>query len=78
MRASTIEAVKHAVEEGAAASQNEFVEEAVVARLREMRRARVYAAYQEAVEDPEFMEDMRETTADFDPALEDGLGEREG
>lgn len=72
MHTSTIEAVRQAVEQGAAASQNEFVEEAVIARLREIRRAKVYASYLEAAADPAFMDDMRETIADFDVALEDG------
>jgi uncharacterized protein (UPF0305 family) len=75
MRTSTIAAVKQAVERGAATSQNEFVEEAVVARLRELRRAKVYAAYQDAARDPEFMADMAETTEAFDAALLDGLSE---
>jgi hypothetical protein len=56
-----------------APSQNEFVEEALVARLRELRRAKVYAAYQEAAGDPSFVADMDETVADFDAALLDGL-----
>jgi tryptophan synthase beta subunit len=76
MRASTIEALKLAVEEGAAMSQNEFVEEAIMARLRELRRARVYAAYDEAAADPEFMRDLRETMRDFDTALPDGFDQK--
>lgn len=75
MHASTLEAVKRAVESGAAASQNEFVEEAVVNRLRELRRAKVYAAYREAANEPDFMADMREATGAFDVALQDGLDE---
>ncbi|MBD0318894.1 MAG: hypothetical protein ICV87_01075 [Gemmatimonadetes bacterium] len=77
MHTSTIEAVRRAVENGAAASQNEFVEEAIMARLREIRRAKVYASYLEAAADPAFMDDMRETTADFDVTLEDGLTRQE-
>ena len=73
MHTSVIDAMKHAVENGAAASQNEFVEEAVVARLRELRRAKVYAAYEEAARDDAFLADMHETTAAFDVALQDGL-----
>jgi hypothetical protein len=73
LHTSTIEAVKQAVERGMAPSQNEFIEEAVVARLRELRRAKVYAAYQEAARDPAFVADMDETAADFDAALLDGL-----
>lgn len=73
MHTSTLEAVKRAVESGAAASQNEFVEGAILARLREMRRATVYAAYQRAAADPAFMADMADTTRAFDAALDDGL-----
>jgi hypothetical protein len=73
MRTSTVDAVKQAVDNGVAASQNEFVEGAVVARLREIRRAKVYAAYEEAARDAAFMADMDETTAAFDAALLDGL-----
>ncbi|HEV2148598.1 MAG TPA: hypothetical protein VGR37_14435 [Longimicrobiaceae bacterium] len=73
MHTSTLEAIRQAVEHGAAASHNEFVEDAVVARLRELRRAKVYAGYEEAARDPLFMADMRETAAAFDAALLDGL-----
>lgn len=73
MHTSTLDAVKKAVESGAAASQNEFVEAAVVARLREMRREKVYASYREAAADPAYVEDMESTTAAFDRALNDGI-----
>jgi Arc/MetJ-type ribon-helix-helix transcriptional regulator len=73
MHASTLEAIRHTVETGTYASQNEFVEEAVVAHLRDLRRAKVYAAYEEAARDPEFMAEQREITAAFDVALLDGL-----
>lgn len=73
MHTSVLDAVKQAVEHGYAASQNEFVEEAVVAHLRELRRARVYAAYEEAARDPEFMAEMREVAEAFDGTVADGL-----
>lgn len=75
LHSSTIERIRQAVESGAAPSQNAFVEEAVIARLREMRRARVYTAYAEAAQDPVFLTDMRDLTVDFDAALSDGLSE---
>jgi Arc/MetJ-type ribon-helix-helix transcriptional regulator len=78
MHASTLGAIKQAVERGGYASQNEFVEAAVVAQLRELRRAKVYAAYQEAARDSEFMAEQREITEAFDVALLDGLREAEG
>lgn len=74
MHNSTLEAVKQAVEHGAAASQNEFVEEAVLARLREIRRQKVYASYREAAMDPEYVADMESVSASFDRAVDDGLG----
>jgi Arc/MetJ-type ribon-helix-helix transcriptional regulator len=73
MHTSVLDAVRQAVEHGYAASQNEFVEEAVLARLRELRRARVYAAYDEAARDPEFMAEMRRVTEEFDHMAADGL-----
>ncbi len=73
MHASTLSAIRSAVERGGYASQDEFVEEAVVAQLRELRRARVYAAYTGAARDPVFMAEQGETTAAFDAALLDGL-----
>lgn len=73
MHTSTIEAVRRAVSSGAAASQNEFVEAAVIARLRDLRRAKVYASYRDAAADPEYVQEMESTTGTFDPALGDGL-----
>lgn len=73
MHSSTLEAVRQAVEQGAAASQNEFVEGAVLARLRALRREKVYASYREAAADPEYLADMDAVSASFDPAVADGL-----
>lgn len=78
MHTSTLEAVKKAVESGAAASQNEFVEAAVVARLRELRRQKVYASYREAAADPAYVKEMESITASFDRALGDGLADLDG
>ena len=75
MHTSTLQAVKNAVERGAAASQNEFVEAAVIARLRELRREKVYASYREAAADPAYVEEMEAITGSFDRALGDGLME---
>lgn len=66
------EAVRAAVEAGEAPSSDAFVEEAVVAALRERRRRRLYAAYAEAAQDPAFQADMEETTRAFDVTLRDG------
>jgi hypothetical protein len=77
MHTSTLEAVKQAVERGAAASQNEFVEAAVIARLRELRREKVYASYREAAADAAYVEDMNAVAAAFEATVADGLGERD-
>jgi hypothetical protein len=49
----------------------------VARQLREQRRAKVYAAYEEAARDPVFVTEMREITDAFDAALLDGLSERD-
>jgi hypothetical protein len=70
---SIAEAVKEAVERGAAESQNAFVEDALLRRLKDLRREKIYAAYEEAAQDPAFMEDMRSTGEVFDVTTSDGL-----
>lgn len=70
---SVAAAVKEAVENGAAESQNAFVEEALLRRLKELRRDRIYAAYEEAAQDPVFMEDMRSTSDAYSITARDGL-----
>lgn len=75
VRQSVAEAVREAVESGAAESQNAFVEEALIRRLRELRRERVYSAYEEAAQDPAFMRDMRVTSEAYDATVRDGLEE---
>ncbi len=75
VRSSVAEAVKQAVEAGAAESQNAFVEKAVVRELRELRRQRIYDSYAEAASDPAFREDMANVTRAFEPAVGEGLAE---
>lgn len=70
---SVVEAIKTIVERGDAPSQNVFVEEAVRDKLRERRRAKLYAAYEEASNDPAFMRDMNSDTEAFDATLCDDL-----
>lgn len=65
VRQSIAERVKRAVESGAAESQSAFVEEALIRRLKAHRREKLYAAYEEASQDPVFMDDMRSTTEPF-------------
>lgn len=78
MRLSTrvTEAVRAVVEAGDAPSADAFVEAAVIAALRERRRARLYQAYAEAAQDPVFMADMAVTTRAFDVTLADGIDAR--
>ncbi len=73
MRESVVLAVKEAVADGAAESQNAFVERALLRELKELRRQRVYEAYAAAAADPLFMEDMRSATAAFDVTTAEGL-----
>lgn len=75
LRESITESVRAAVEAGAAASANAFVEDAIVERLKELRRERLYAAYQEAANDPEYAAEMDELTREFDCTVADGLSE---
>jgi len=42
---------------------------------RRARRDAIYAAYDQAGADPEFMAEMRELEADFEPTVSDGLAE---
>lgn len=69
---SVVEAIKKAVETGEAPSANVFVEDAVRDRLREQRRAKVYAAYEEAARDPEYMRELNADMKAFDVTLSDG------
>lgn len=75
VRASIADAVRQAVEAGAAESQNAFVERALIEHLRELRKARVYESYAAAAADPAFVEASKRVAAAFDPTAGDGLGE---
>lgn len=65
--------VREAVREGAAESQNAFVERALTRELQELRRTRLDKVYVEAAQDPYFREDMDSTTAAFDSSVAEGL-----
>lgn len=73
LRRSVVMAVRDAVQEGAAESQNAFVERALIRELKELRRSRVYDAYAEAARDPLFLEDMNSSMAAYELATGDGL-----
>jgi Arc/MetJ-type ribon-helix-helix transcriptional regulator len=66
-------AVRALVAAGEAPSADAFVEQAVVAALRERRRERLYAAYAEAATDPAFTADMDATARAFEVTLADGF-----
>lgn len=76
MSESIVTAIKTLVTAGEAPSANVFVEDAVRASLRERRRAKVYAAYEEAANDPAFIADMNADVIAFDNALRDGLADK--
>ena len=70
---SVIESIKKLVESGVAQSANVFVEEAVREKLRDRRKEKLYAEYERAAHDPEFMRDMNADLEAFDITLSDGL-----
>jgi Arc/MetJ-type ribon-helix-helix transcriptional regulator len=68
-------AIRALVDAGTAGSADAFVEEAVIARFRELRKERVYAAYAAAAADDAFMADMAATNRAFDATVGDGLAD---
>lgn len=66
-------AIREIVASGEAPSTDAFVEQAVIAQLRERRKQRVYAAYAAAAADPVFMAELEATTRAFDHTVADGL-----
>jgi hypothetical protein len=74
LRRSVVLAVREAVQDGAAESQNAFVERALIRELKELRREKLAAAYEEATRDAAFMREMAAMDADWDVTSPDGLG----
>ena len=74
IRASVMELVRNAVNDGAAPSLNAFMERAAELHLRELRRDVVFDSYGEAAQDPEFKRDLQDVTREFNPTASDGLG----
>ena len=60
--AQLIDAVKGAVENGAARTMSEFVQEALRERLQRLKRDEIRRRIESAGRDPLFLEDVRETT----------------
>jgi Arc/MetJ-type ribon-helix-helix transcriptional regulator len=73
MSESVIDSVKNLVETGDAASVSAFVEDAVRDKLRERRRAKLFAEYEEAARDPAYNADVESDMKAFDVTLLDGL-----
>jgi len=73
LHARVAEAVRSVVATGDAPSADAFIEEAIIARLRERRREKLYVAYTEASRDAAFQADMTGTTRAFDATLGDGI-----
>ena len=73
MHQTVADAIRALVDAGEVPSTDAFIEDAVIAQLRERRRQRVYAAYEEAASDPVFMAEHEEMNRALDAALGDGL-----
>jgi Arc/MetJ-type ribon-helix-helix transcriptional regulator len=69
-----LEAVKKAVEQGAAHTMSEFVQEALRERLSRLRRDEIRRRIESAATDSLFLEDVRETTEAYGSTEEEGLG----
>ncbi|HLQ33459.1 MAG TPA: CopG family transcriptional regulator [Chloroflexota bacterium] len=63
-----VTAVKQAVEQGAAPSQDAFVEKALQRELRRLRDLQEEAAWAAAAKDPEFQREMEEIDREFEAA----------
>lgn len=57
-----LQAVRTAVERGAAQNMSEFVQEALRERLNRLRREEIHRRIEAAAADPLFVQDVRETT----------------
>lgn len=73
LRADILDAAKEIVQAGEAENLSAFVESAVEEKLRRTKRAALYAAYEEAAQDREFMARMNGVTQSFAATEADGL-----
>jgi Arc/MetJ-type ribon-helix-helix transcriptional regulator len=69
-----LHAVRKAVEQGAARTRSEFVQEALRQRLSRLRRDEIRRRIESAATDSLFLEDVRETTEAYGSTEEEGLG----
>ena len=75
LRESILLAIRELADQGVVPSVSVLVEQALEKKLRDLRRERLYAAYEEAANDPVFVRELNETTRAFDGAVGDGLSE---
>jgi hypothetical protein len=68
LRAEVLDAVNEAVTQGSASSKNAFVERALVRELQDLRRVERRKRWQEASQDPLFLNDIAELETVFQPA----------
>ena len=73
LETDVVDAIQRAVREGRTESASAFVEHAVRAHLRWIRRRALHAEYARAAADPAFVEDIEDTVRAFDPTIADGL-----
>lgn len=73
LRSDVLKAAKEIVQAGEAENLSAFVESAVEEKLRRTKRAALYAAYEEAAQDQQFMARMDSVTRSFAATETDGL-----
>ena len=74
---SIVMRVREAVEAGEAKSQNEFVERALQRELRAGHQRRLYAEYEAAAADPDFVAELLDEDRVWDATVADGLSGEE-
>jgi hypothetical protein len=70
-----MQTAKEAVGLGIAPTATAFIEDSIRARRREVRHALMTRMAEEAMADPEFVADMRETMDAFEPSTSEGWPE---
>lgn len=75
IRESILQEAKSFADEGLVPSMSVLVEQALEEKLRDLKRERLYAAYDEAASNPAFVNELQETTRAFEQTAADGLGE---
>ncbi len=73
LRADVLEAAKAIVLSGGAENLSAFVESAVEEKVRRTKRAALYASYEAAAKDAEFLRSMSDVARDFAISDSDGL-----